>query len=137
MAGCATTPTLTPSPLPVTASNPTVTYVYRTDEQLVQANQNATVFCNQYQTLPRTQTMTGNPDGTKTVVFECVGPAAPIVTPAPVPPGQRYVYRTDQELVQASQTASAYCARNSALPMTSSIATNQDGTRTVVFQCAR
>ena len=135
IAGCATTPT---APQAVQASNPTVTYVYRTDAELVQANQNATTFCNQYQTAPRTQTLTGNADGTRTVVFECVGPVAATIPPVPpVPPGQRYVYRTDQELVQVSQTASAYCARTGALPMTSSIMTNADGSRTVVFQCAR
>lgn len=132
-----------PEPRPVQASNPTVTYVYRSDGELVQANQNATAFCNQYQTTPQTRTLTNNSDGSRTVVFECVGTQSttvatgPVTVPATVPPGMRYVYRTDAELVQASQTASNYCQRNGTLPMTSNISTNPDGSRTVTFQCTR
>ena len=141
VAACAQVPS---SPQAVQATNPTVTYNYRTDQELVTANQNATTFCNQYQTTPRTANLTSNSDGSKTVLFECVRttaalPApAPAPTPVPVNPNVlTYSYRTDQELVQASQTASAYCAQNGALPMTSRVATNADGSRTVTFQCAR
>jgi hypothetical protein len=38
-------------------------------------------------------------------------------------------------LVQASQTASANCPKDRAQPMSSSIVTNSDGTKTVTFQC--
>jgi hypothetical protein len=132
-----TTTTMT-APVAVQASTPSVTYSYRTDAELLQANQNAITYCGQYQTTPRTGTISTNADGSKTAVFECVGPVVATTGPAPVtPPGMRYVYRTDQDLVQASQTASAYCARNGSLPMTSNIVTNADGSRTVVFQCAR
>jgi len=57
--------------------------------------------------------------------------------PAPVPntPSQSYTYRTDQELVQASQTAGAYCQKYGSQPMTSSMVTNPDGSRTVTFRC--
>ena len=140
VAACAQVPT---SPQAVQATNPTVTYNYRTDQELVNANQNATTFCNQYQTTPRTSNVTSNSDGTKTVLFECVRttaalPAAPAPTPVPGNPSVlSYSYRTDQELVQASQTASTYCAQNGALPMTSRVTTNVDGSRTVTFQCAR
>jgi exopolysaccharide biosynthesis predicted pyruvyltransferase EpsI len=125
---------LASSQQPVQASNPSVTYNYRTDQELVRANQNATTFCSQYQTAPRTANLTNNSDGSKTVVFECVRTAA---SPAPVPvsPNLSYSYRTDQELVQASQTASAYCQQNGSLPMTSRVVTNSDGSRTVTFQC--
>src|SRR5262245_24501957 len=102
---------MTSAPQQVQASNPTVTYNYRTDQELVQANQRAATFCGQYQTAPRTLSITNNPDGSRAVVFECVRtaglPPAPPVPPAP--PGQRYTYRTDQELIQASETAGAYC----------------------------
>src|SRR3984893_15596449 len=112
---------------PVQSSNPSVTYNYRTDQELLQANQNATTYCGQYQTAPRTSTLTNNADGSKTVVFECVRTALP--TPAPVNPNLTYTYRTDQEeLVQASQTASAYCLKYGSQPMTSSLVTNSDGT---------
>ena len=118
---------------PVQSSNPSVTYKYRTDQELLQANQNATTFCSQYQTAPRTATLMNNPDGSKTAVFECVRTALP--APAPVNPNLNYTYRTDQELVQASQTASAYCLKYGSQPMTSSLVTNSDGTKTVTFQC--
>jgi hypothetical protein len=121
------------SPQPVQSSNPSVTYNYRSDQELVQANQNATIFCGQYQTTPRTANITNNPDGSRAVVFECVR-----TTPAPPPPAapsQSYTYRTDQELVQASQTASAYCMSRGSQPMTSSIVINPTGTKTVTFQC--
>ncbi len=118
---------------PVQASNPTVTYNYRTDQELLRASQNATTYCGQYQTAPRAATLSNNADGSKTAVFECVRTAVP--APAPVNPNLSHTYRTDQELVQASQTASAYCSRYGSQPMTSSMATNTDGTRTATFQC--
>jgi hypothetical protein len=55
--------------------------------------------------------------------------------PPPTTPSQSYTYRTDQELVQASQTAGAYCLQYGSQPMTSSIVTNPHGTKTVTFQC--
>ena len=132
VAACAQVP---PSPQTVQATSPTVTYNYRTDQELVTANQNATTFCSQYQTAPRTASVSNNSDGTRTVVFECVRTAA-VPPPAPVNPNLlTYSYRTDQELVQASQTASAYCMQNGSLPMTSRVMTNPDGSRTVAFQC--
>ena len=125
---------LASSQQPVQSSNPSVTYNYRTDGELLLANQNATTFCSRYQTTPRTSTLTNNADGSKTVVFECVRTALP--APAPVNPNLSYTYRTDQELVQASQTASDYCLRNgSQAPMTSRMGTDSGGTKTVTFQC--
>ena len=122
------------SPQPVQSSNPSVTYNYRSDQELVQANQNATIFCGQYQTTPRTANITNNPDGSRAVVFECVR-TTPAPPPPPAAPSQSYTYRTDQELVQASQTASAYCMSRGSQPMTSSIVSNPNGTKTVTFQC--
>ena len=121
---------------PVQASNPSVTYNYRTDEELLQANRNAMAYCNQYQTVPRSGNITANSDGSKAVVFECVRTALPAPPPSPPPPPSlSYTYRTDQELVQASQTAGAYCAKYGSQPMTSVMTTNSDGTRAVTFQC--
>jgi len=130
LASCAELPS---SQRPVQSSNPSVTYNYRTDHELLQANQNATVYCSQYQTTPRTANITNNSDGSKAVVFECVRTTLP--APAPSTPSQSYTYRTDQELVQASQTAGAYCQKYGSQPMTSSMVTNPDGSRTVTFQC--
>jgi hypothetical protein len=130
LASCASLPS---SQQPVQSSNPSVTYNYRTDQELLQANQNATAYCSPYQTVPRSVSMTNNADGSKAVHFECVRTTLP--APAPTPPTQSYTYRTDQELVQASQTASASCPKSSSQPIASSIVTNSDGTKTVTFQC--
>jgi hypothetical protein len=134
VASCAELPS---SQQPVQSANPSVTYNYRTDQELLQANQNATAYCSQYQTTPRTANITNNSDGSKAVVFECVRTAypAPYPTPPPASPNLSYTYRTDQELVQASQTAGAYCQKYGSQPMTSSMVTNPNGTRTVTFQC--
>ena len=117
VAACAQLPS---SQQPVQASNPSVTYNYRTDQELLTASQNATTYCGQY----------------KTAVFECVRTGTAVPAPTPVNPNLSYTYRTDQELVQASQAASAYCLRNGSQPMTSTMRANSDGTRTVTFQCA-
>jgi hypothetical protein len=130
LASCATSPS---SQQPVQSTNPSVTYNYRTDQELLQANQNATAYCSPYQTAPRTSSITNNADGSKAVRFECVRTTLP--APVPAPPNQSYSYRTDQELVQASQTAAASCPKSSSQPMTSSIVTNSDGTKTVTFHC--
>ena len=130
VASCSQLPS---SQQPVQSTNPGVTYNYRTDQELLKANQNATTYCGQYQTTPRTAGLTNNPDGSKSVVFECVRTA--LSGPAPVNPNLSYAYRTDQELVQASQTANAYCQKNGSQPMTSNMVTNSDGTKTVTFQC--
>jgi hypothetical protein len=122
------------SPQAVQTTSPTVTYNYRTDQELITANNNATTFCSQYQTVPRTANITNNSDGSKTVLFDCVRTTA-LPAPAPNPNLLTYSYRTDPELVQASQTASAYCMQNASLPMTSRVTTNPDGSRTVAFQC--
>src|SRR5512132_3974552 len=118
---------------PVQSSNPSVTYNYRTDQELLQANQNATTYCARYQTAPRTMNLTNNPEGSKAVSFECVPTTLPV--PPPANPNLNYTYRTDQELVQASQTAGAYCQKYGSQPMTSTMVTNPDGTKTVTFQC--
>ena len=130
LVSCAELPS---SQRPVQSSNPSVTYNYRTDQELLQANQNATVYCSQYQTTPRTANITNNSDGSKAVVFECVRTTLP--APAPSTPSQSYTYRTDKELVQASQTAGAYCQKYGSQPMTSTMVANPDGSRTVTFQC--
>jgi hypothetical protein len=60
VASCAQLPS---SQQPVQSTNPSVSYNYRTDQELLKANQNATTYCGQYQTAPRTAGLTNNPDG--------------------------------------------------------------------------
>jgi hypothetical protein len=121
----------------VKTSNPSVTYEYRGDQELLQAQQNAVTFCNQYQSAPRPARFTSGPnDGSNNVVFECdpnLPTAAPPVQAAG--PNLTYSYRTDQELLDASRSAQTYCMVNGSQVAISNIGTNQDGSRTVMFQC--
>lgn len=128
-------------PQAVQATNPSVTYKYRGDQELLRANQQAAAFCNQYGTVPRTVNLTNNTDGTSTVIFDCVksgtttamAPAAPL---PPANPGLTYSYRTDRELLDASRRADAYCMNyGQRMVSTSNVVTNPDGSRTATFQC--
>lgn len=125
-------------PTQVRADSPSITYNYRTDQDLLQASQNAATYCAQYQSAERTSRIVNNPDGSNTVIFDCIKAPPPpatvaVVTPPPSPQ-MTYTYTTDQQLLDASRTAEAYCMRTST-PMTSSIVTNANGTKTVTFQC--
>jgi hypothetical protein len=123
-------------PQQVQASNPSVTYQYHSDQELLQVNQSASTFCNQYHAEPRPATFTNNPDGSKIVAFECVQ-MAPVVQQAPFNTNLNYTYRTDQELLDASRNAQAYCINRGSPQVISNTAINPDGTRTVAFQCSR
>jgi hypothetical protein len=123
------------SPQQVQASNPSVTYKYRNDQELVQANQNATTFCGGYQSVPRTARFANDPDGSRVVVFECVQ-APPAAPPPQFNPNLTYSYRSDQELLDASRNAQIYCMNNGSSQVISNISTNANGTRTVTFQCS-
>ena len=96
LAACATFPS---SQQPVQSSNPSVTYNYRTDQELLQANQNATTYCSPYQTVPRTVSITNNADGSKAVHFECVRTTLP--APA-ADPSQPELHLSDGSGVGAS-----------------------------------
>lgn len=139
LASCAPGPR---APETISAQNPSVTYKYRGDQELLSANQQAAVFCNQYGTTPRTANLTNNPDGTNTVIFECVKVGmpttamAPVVPLPPANPGLSYSYRTERELLDASRRADAYCMQyGQRMTGTTSIISNVDGSRTVSFQC--
>jgi hypothetical protein len=121
----------------VKTSNPSVTYEYRGDQELLEAQQNAVTFCNQYQSAPRPARITSGPSGgSNNVVFEC-DPNLPTAAPPQQAsgPNLNYNYRTDQELLDASWSAQAYCMNNGSQQAVSNIATNADGSRTVMFQC--
>ena len=129
-------------PETISAQNPSVTYKYYGEQELLRANQQAAAFCNQYGTTPRTVNLTNNTDGTNTVIFECVKVGAPVTAVAPPPPlpptnpALTYSYRTDRELLDATRRADSYCMQyGQRMVGTSSIVTNVDGSRTVSFQC--
>lgn len=125
-----------PPPEQVQSSRPTVTYKYHTDEDLIQVNQRAATFCSQYNLAPRPERFSNDPDGSKVVFIECVPTAMPAPQP-PVNPNLVYSYRTDQQLLEASERAQAYCATTGSQMVTSSFVTNADGSKTVTFQCRR
>lgn len=123
----------------VQSSNPSVTYTYRGDQELVDANQKAVLYCSQYQSVPRTQTITTASNGAKTVVFDCVArPASTTTTTTTIvqpPLNTGYTYRTDQELLDASGSAANYCYSQGSQRAVSTILNNPDGTRTITFRC--
>jgi type II secretory pathway pseudopilin PulG len=122
-------------PQHVQARNPSVTYKYRGDQELLQANQNAMTYCSQYQSSARTVSIDDSGDGEKVVVFQCVamGPTPPLA-PA-YNPNLAYNYSTDQGLLDASSNAEIYCMNNGSQRAVSTIVMNANGTRTVTFQC--
>lgn len=121
------------APLEEHRSNPTVTYNYAGDQELVAANQQAITHCASYSATPRTQQITENTNGTKSVTFECV-PTTQFAAPQPNP-NLSYTFSTDQELLHASQAAHTYCSSQGRKAVTSSISPAGIGTRSVTFQC--
>jgi hypothetical protein len=123
----------------VKTSNPSVTSEYRGDQELLQAQQNAATFCNQYSSAPRPARFTSGSNGqSNNVVFEC-DPDLRTAAPAQqaFDPNLTYRYRTDQELLDASWNAQTYCMNNGSQRTVSNTRTNADGSRTVMFQCTR
>jgi hypothetical protein len=132
-AGC-TAPPSTP-PQMVQANNPTVTYNYRGDEELIKANQSAEVYCSKYQATARSQSIRDTPDGGKTAVFECAPNTAAAVPGQTIIPGQSYRYQTDQELLDRTRNADAYCMSVGSKNAVSVIGTNPDGSKNVSYSC--
>jgi len=116
----------------VAASNPTVSYTYRGDEQLVEASTKASAYCTRFQTTPHAISNTEAPDGTRTVVFECVKPGSAAVAGT----SMTYTYRTDAELLEAARNAETYCASRGPRATSASIVHNGDGSKTATFRCA-
>ncbi len=122
------------SPQQTQASNPTVTYTYHSDDELIQTNQLAATFCNRYQnTTPRPLSFTKDSSGERVVAYECVPTS--ISATRSSNPNLSYTYRTDQELVDVSRSARAYCFNTGSSQVASNIVSNGDGTKTVTFQC--
>jgi hypothetical protein len=128
-------------PRVVDASQPTVTYEYTNDNDLVVATRKAEAYCRDFQAWPETRTITTNQDGTKSVVFECnrTSPPAPlppvVAAPPVVQPGISYTVNSDTELVTALRSANAYCRQRALQADTINVAPNGDGSRTVSFRC--
>jgi hypothetical protein len=134
------------SPQQVRAQNPSVTYTYSGDEELLRAAQNAGTFCSQYNSTPGPARIVTDTNGVRSAIFECgprttvpvvvAQPTAPAVVAQPaVVPNLSYSYRTDEELLSAARTAQTYCTNSNSLAVVSTITPNTDGSKTVAFQC--
>ncbi|HMF29618.1 MAG TPA: hypothetical protein VKE42_12640 [Candidatus Cybelea sp.] len=140
IAGCETES----SPREVRATNPSVTYKYRDDRDLAQANEQAQAYCSRYQSVPQAGRFATDADGDRVVVFDCVAATTAVVTPAAPYPYQEYphsnmtyTYRSDDEFQSDSRSAQTYCANSGMTLETQTIVENHDGTKTVTFQCRR
>ena len=133
------------APVQTQASNPTVTYTYRSDQDLIQANRAAATHCARYSAVPQTMRFFGEPSGERSVVFDCV-PATPVVAVAPVAVAPvavapvpatalSFTYTQDQELLQGTRSAQLQCANAGMQQAMTGIVTNVNGTKTATFQC--
>jgi hypothetical protein len=123
------------SPKQVDSTNPSVTYKYSNDDQLIEANQRAITYCNQFESFPRTQSFGQDADGKSVVIFECVSSSLAAASSSPPNSDLRYNYRTDQELLDASRNAQVYCVNHGSPEMDSTIVANSNGSKTVTFRC--
>jgi hypothetical protein len=128
----------TSPPREVASQTPRITYKYKGDRELMAANDKAATYCSQYHAVPHTADIEESNNGGKEVTFDCIASAP--ATVAAVPPtvvdsNLAYPYRTDQELLNASRNADAYCLDHGAQRATATFVTNLDGTKTVTFQC--
>jgi len=123
-------------PQQVRSSSPSVTYNYRGDSELMQANQNAMAFCDKYQSVARTMSITDTNDGAKRVVFDCVSTQSVMVPQQSFNPNYNYTYASDQDLLDITRNAVIYCINNGSRRAVSTVVTNPDGTKTVTSQCS-
>jgi hypothetical protein len=123
------------SPKQVDSANPSVTYKYSNDDQLIEANQRAITYCNQFESFPRSQSFTKAADGSNIVIFECVNSTLATASTNQPNSGLIYNYRTDQELLDASRNAQVYCVNHGSPEMDSTIVANSNGSKTVTFRC--
>ncbi len=131
--GCGPEYTAPKEPVVIATEAPKISYKYDSDVALLEANNKALAYCSQYASTPYIQgSITKNPDGTKSVTFECVKAGLP--APPEVIPPVSCRYLTDEELLQVRQSADAYCARLGKVASTT-IVTNPDGTRYLNYQC--
>lgn len=136
--GCAGDETAPPQQ--VQSGNPTVTYNYKGDQQLIKANQSAEVYCsNKYHSSAQSRSISDTPDGGKSAVFECVqNGATTLQAPGQTAiPGTAYSYTSDQELLDRTRNAESYCSSlGGGQHAVSNINNNLNGTRSVSFSCA-
>jgi hypothetical protein len=124
------------TPKQVDANNPSVTYKYANDDQLIEANQRAITYCHQYESMPSPGRFSRDPGGSNIVVFECIPGTLSSAPMSQSNSGLTYNYRTDQELLDVSRKAQVYCVNHGSPDVDSTIAHNSDGSKTVTFRCS-
>lgn len=123
-------------PQQVRTDNPSVTYKYLGDQELISANQKAVVYCNQFNAVPSTKMISETSDGLKQVVFDCAPTTTPGLMPAPTySPTTSFNYRSDQELLTGARNAEIYCMNQGNQRAVSTVTTNMDGTKTLSSRC--
>jgi hypothetical protein len=122
-------------PHQVAASNPTVTYAYVGDSQLIDANQRAIRFCDPYQGTPHAVSVTDTGNGGRSATFECLKAPLPMEVLVPTRSYLTASYQTDQEFLDASRNARLFCLNAGMRGLTTSITPNPGGGNSVAFQC--
>jgi hypothetical protein len=129
------------SAVQTSASKPTVSYEYGSDDALIDATRKAESFCEQYRAWPSAVDFDKR-NGEHHATFACDQPrviaSAPttVVVPSPQPP-LAYPYRDDRSLVEAMSQAQRYCLGLNANARSTRVTNNADGSRTVTFECER
>jgi uncharacterized protein YqgV (UPF0045/DUF77 family) len=124
------------APTQTQSTNPSVTYKYQGDEELVAANEKAQAYCSQYHSIATTAKIDTESDGSKTAVFQCVAMAPNAVGTQVYNPNYPYNYRTDEDLLQVTQTADMYCSQNGSQRALTTINTDVNGNKIITFRCA-
>ncbi len=122
-------------PEQVGASNPTVTYAYYGDDQLINANQRAIGFCDPYQGTPHAISITDTGNGGKSATFECLKSALPMEVLIPTQSYLSASYQTDQEFLDESRNARLYCLNSGMRGLVTNVTPNPGGGNSVAFQC--
>jgi hypothetical protein len=132
LAGCSSS-----EPKAVQATNPTITFQYRGDDELIRANQSAADYCAQYRSVPQTSRFEDSRDG-RTVIFECTPTASdvPRTRVRGYDPDIPYGYRGDQDLMDAAHDAQLYCREHYQARAVSAVWVAPDGTKTTSYRCA-
>jgi hypothetical protein len=123
----------------VQESAPSVTYKYTDDEGLVDATIKAEAYCREYNAWPTQAGMRVEADGAgaSQVTFVCDAPRAAASAALQSSPNVtvNYSYRDEQALVDATMRAQRHCGELGAVARSSTVSTEADGSRTIVFEC--
>jgi hypothetical protein len=116
------------------ATNPSVTYKYRGDDELVAANDKAMAYCAQYRSTATTARIDSTSKGAKEVTFQCV-PAPNLAATQIYNPNYPYGYRSDEDLLSVTESADRYCSNDGSQRALTTVTTDPNGNKVVSFHC--